>query len=79
MTRSGQASLEMTAAIVGALLILFASVKICVWVAERLEARNREYENTRWLGGSIPGPRHEPVWSPKLDHPSKPLRIFRHD
>ncbi len=90
MARRGQASLEMTAAMIGALLILFASMKICVWVAERLVTRNQVYENTRLAGGSktrvIPPlpflpelnetTTPKPVWDPKLDKPSKPLRIF---
>ena len=62
----GQASLEMTVALIGMLLLLLGSLKVFVWMNERLVARQRSYENTRVSGG-------------RWVEPSKPLDIFKHD
>ena len=59
----GQASLEMTVAFIGVLLLLFGSLKVFLWVNERIVQRQKSYEATRVSGGS---------WT----EPSKPLRIF---
>lgn len=59
----GQASLEMTVALVGALLLLFGAFRVCLWVAERLVRRQTSYEATRLSGGD---------WQ----EPSTPLRIL---
>ena len=61
--KRAQASLEMTAAIVGALLLLFGALKLFLWVNERIVVRQRNYEATRASGGH---------W----EEPNKPLRIF---
>ncbi len=53
----------MTVALMGALLLLLGSLKVFLWVNERLVQRQRSYEATRVSGGS---------WT----EPSKPLRIF---
>ena len=61
--RLAQASLEMTAALVGALLLLFGAFKVFLWVNERIVARHQQYETTRVGGGQIA-------------EPTQPLRIF---
>lgn len=61
--RSGQASLEMTVALVGAILLLFGSLKVFLWLNERLVTRHQNYEATRVSG--VP-------WV----EPSTPLRIL---
>ena len=43
----GQASMELTVAFAGALLLLFASVKIFLWVQDRLITRQQKYDCTR--------------------------------
>ena len=57
--RRGQASLEMTAAIIGALTLLFGAVRFTLWCTERYMARIEAYDrdrllaaNSAWLGGS---------------------------
>lgn len=65
-----QASLEMTVALMGTLLLLFGSVKVFLWMVERLVARQQSYEATRVAaGGDEPGKR----WN----EPTAPLRIFK--
>ena len=48
----GQASLEMTLAMIGALLLLFGSLKVYLWINERLVSRQLAYEATRVAAGS---------------------------
>jgi len=67
----GQASLEMTVALIGALLLLFGSLKVFLWIAERLIERQASYEATRQPAGSSAGP-----GVVRWVEPSKPLRIF---
>ena len=65
----GQASLEMTVALMGAILLLLGSLKVFLWTAERLITRQQNYEATRVeAGSSEPGQGWE--------EPSEPLRIF---
>ncbi len=66
----GQASLEMTVALFGGLLLLLGSFKIFLWSSERIIRRQQYYDCTRSAaGGATPG-----VWS---DPASQiPLRIF---
>lgn len=46
--RRGQAaSLEMTLAMFCALLLLFGSMKVMIWIVERLVTRQQDYEATR--------------------------------
>ena len=68
MWMRGQAALEMTAALIGVLLLLFGSLKVCLWLAERLIARQQSYEATRVGHGAGGGG--------SLTEPSKALRIF---
>lgn len=53
----------MTVALIGALLLLFGSLKVFLWINERLVKRQVSYEATRVSGGN---------W----DEPSKKLDIF---
>ena len=70
----GQASLEMTVALMGTLLLLFGSVKVFVWMTQRLVARQQSYEATRVEAGSVPQVSSARVvqWT----EPSERLRIF---
>jgi len=65
-----QASLETTLAIIGALILFFGSLRIFVWLNQRILARQQSYETTRVVAGSsVPGRR----WT----EPSERLGIFR--
>lgn len=66
----GQASLEMTAAVIGALLLLVGCLQVFVWINQRMVARQQSYEATRLPAASTaPGTR----W----DEPSERLEIFQ--
>ena len=52
--RRGQASLEMAAAIVGALTLLFGVVRFAFWCAERYVARMQAYDLGRAAAASVP-------------------------
>ena len=66
----GQASLEMTVALFCAILLVFGGMKICAWVAQRLVARQKDYDATRVESTD----NTNFVWK---DQASKmPLRIF---
>ena len=56
----------MTVALIGALILLFGTVKVFLWVNERIVQRQVSYENTRASGGN---------WT----EPSTPLRIFKNE
>ena len=62
--RDAQASLEMTVALFGAILLLLATLKVFLWVNERIIRRQQNYETTRVGGGQ---------WT----EPNQPLRIFQ--
>ena len=49
----GQATLELTMAIIGALLFLLAAVKIVLWSAERFVTRTQNYDRTRVQAASV--------------------------
>ena len=55
--------MEMTVAMIGAILLLFGSLKLFLWLNERLVTRHQNYEATRVSGGP---------WV----EPSRPLRIL---
>jgi hypothetical protein len=64
----------MTVALGGALLLLFASAKICLWCGERIVRRQLAYERTRVSAGGegVPG-----VWvDPTTRGAERLLRIF---
>jgi hypothetical protein len=64
--RRAQASLEMTVALLGALLLMLGSFKIFLWVTERLVSRQQSYEATRPTLGGVRN----------YQEPSKRLQIF---
>ncbi len=67
---SGQASLEMTAALIGVLLLFAGSLRVFLWVADRLISRQQYYEQTRVAAGSAqPG-----LWNDPAS--KKPLRVL---
>lgn len=76
----GQASLEMTLAMTGALLLLFGSFKVFLWTNERLIMRQTAYEQGepgtgkggRVDAGSAPPEAGVVMWQAS----SQPLRIF---
>lgn len=67
----GQATLELTAALLGMLVLLFGSLKVCLWVGERFVKRQQTFERTRVAAGSDVDPGR--LW----DEPAEELRIFR--
>lgn len=50
----GQASLELSAALIIVMLLLVATVKMFVWFNERMMLRQRDYEATRITAGQAP-------------------------
>lgn len=50
--RSGQVTLELTAALIMVVLIVVGTVKIFVWLNDRMIRTQVEYENTRFDAGS---------------------------
>lgn len=60
----------MTVALVGALLLLFGSLKVFLWINERLVERQVNYEKTRVSAGSQDSLK---LW----EEPDKPLKIFK--
>ena len=67
--------MEMTVAIIGALVLLVGSVKIVLWAAERYFDRVKNYDQTRRSSAStpIPNPNEQPDTSYE---PSTKLNIF---
>ena len=59
----------MTVALIGALLLLFGSLKVCFWLSERLVKRQVSYEETRVSAGSQDS---LTLW----EEPDEPLKIF---
>lgn len=66
----GQASLELTVAMIGALLLLFGSLKVFLWLNERIIARQIAYERSRVTAGTDAS---VVQWS----EPAKRLEIFK--
>ena len=79
----GQASLEMTLALTCGLLLLFGSMKIFLWMSERLVNREQAYERTRVGAASIRRlPRTPPLqdvsWDDsKWDEQTQKLAVFQ--
>ncbi len=61
----------MTVALIGALLLLFGSFKVFLWLTERIVSRQTAYENSRVAAGSDASA----PWNDPTDQ--QPLRIFR--
>ena len=72
--RGGQASLEMTAAIIGALLLLAGIVRFTLWCTERYVARIQAYDRTRPLAASVP-PAYNIRWDGSYE-PRQKLNIL---
>ena len=68
----GQASLEMTLAMIGALLLLFGSFKVFLWVTKRMIVRQQAYESSRVAAGSSAA-KGKTEW----DEPSEKLAVFQ--
>lgn len=68
--RRGQASLEMAVAMFGAILLLLGSIKIFVWMAQRLVARQQSYDSTRKAAASDAAP------GQRWNEPSQKLSLF---
>ena len=88
--RAGQASLEMTVALIGALLLTFAGFQVLFWSARRLVHRHKEYERTRIAAGRMPETATRILWTaPDRINPHRPnepdplgvkrLRFFNDD
>ncbi len=71
--RAAQASLELTLAMMGAILLLFGSLKVFLWVNERIISRQREYECRRLEAGGGTRPANETC----IARTTGPLRIFQ--
>ena len=57
-----QASLELTVAVVGALLLLYGSLKLVMWLNERVFTRHVQYNDTRATAAQDdPGAAYEPT------------------
>jgi hypothetical protein len=52
MTEKGQSTLELAAALIVVVLFLMASLKIFLWLNDRMVRRQVAYENTRIAAGS---------------------------
>ena len=52
--RQGQASLEMAAAMIAALLLLAGCIKLVFWATERYYTRLQAYEGARTTAASVP-------------------------
>ena len=72
--RTGQASLEMTVALIGVMLLVLGSVKVCMWLTTRLVKRQQAYEATRVDAGKF-GSNGYTEWT----EPNAPLDIFTGD
>ena len=59
--RGGQSSLEMTLALIGALVLLFGSLRVFFWVGERMVQRQRQYEQSRARAASAPQAKDRPA------------------
>jgi len=74
MVKRGQATLEMTVALIAALLLLAGAVKFTLWAAERYYARLTAYERTRAAAASAPFSTAT-RWDGSYE-PSQPLDLF---
>ena len=71
----GQATLELTVAMVGALLFVVAAVKIVLWSAERFVTRAQRYDRARTSAASIPESANAD-WDGSYE-PTKKLEILK--
>ena len=68
----GQASLEMTVALLGVMLLLIGSLKLFLWINDGLVERQRSYEATRQAAGNAPPGQQAAQWT----EPQK-LNLFK--
>jgi len=61
---SGQATLELSVALIVVMILLVAIVRTFVWFNEKLVKRQAGYESTRVAAGSTP---HENIWLSRQD------------
>ena len=82
--RRGQASLEMTAALAGTVLLLLGTLAIFLWMNGHIVRRQENYEDDRPRAASVPQPNEEHPhiisWDEtRWNEPTQTLRIFRKD
>ncbi len=70
VTHGGQASLEVTLAMLGTLLLFFGCVKVFVWVAGGLAQRQYNYDVSRAMAADADAP------IPSIPYEPQPLRVF---
>ena len=72
----GQASLEMTLAMIGVLLLLAACINVFVWLNGRIVARQQAYESSRQAAADKDST--APVlWNEPANDSSKNLKVFQ--
>lgn len=71
--RNGQASLEMTVAMLCLMTLLFGSVKVFLWLVDRVATRQVDYSKTRVEAGSCEFPCGG-IWNDKAS--KMKLKIF---
>lgn len=71
--KRAQATIEVTLAFICFLLLLFGSIKIFIWINERVVRRQEDYEVTRVQAGAI-NPNEEGVYVDESNYPQ--LDIF---
>ncbi len=67
---SGQATLELSVALIVVMILLVAIVRTFVWFNEKLVKRQAGYESTRVAAGSAP---HKDIWLSRQDGVVRPL------
>ena len=72
----GQATLELTVAMAGALIFLVAAVKIVLWSAERFVAKAKNYDRMRVSAASVPKSTNAGDWDNSYE-PTKKLEILK--
>ena len=65
--------MEMTAAIIGTLLLLLGALKLTIWLGERMTLRQISYEQTRKEASSDASPG---VWQDPTIQANRSLRFF---
>ena len=75
LVRSGQASVEMTVAFFCAMLLLFACLKVFLWLNERIVRRQINYDNTR-IGAAASDAKGAQGKEGFWNEPKKKLRVL---
>ena len=70
----GQASLEMGLAMMGALLLLYGSLKVCLWLVDRVVDRQVAYDKSRVSAGSDASPG---AWNDPTKADAAKLKMFQ--